>query len=153
MTTTAAPTTERLNLLLADYQVYYQKLRHYHWNVSGPLFFGLHVKFEELYTDAALKVDELAERLLAKEGAPPMTLAEALAGARLSEATIPSSAEAMVADLLGDLETLSGWLAECAKTADGEGDTTTMNLVDGFRDEHQKTAWMLRAFLGGGVTA
>ena len=58
-----------LNQLLADYQVFYQKLRTYHWTVRGPMFFDLHLKFEELYLDAAIKVDEIAERVLAIGGA------------------------------------------------------------------------------------
>lgn len=149
----ANQTQNLLRTLTADYQVYYQKLRAYHWTVTGPLFFGLHEQFELLYTDAALKVDDLAERLLAKGGNPPNTLAEALGEARLKEATLPASAEAMVADLISDLEKLSGWLTECFNTAESENDPVTMNVVDGFRDEHAKTAWMLRAFLGGEVPA
>ncbi len=55
---------EKLNELLANYQIYYQNLRNFHWNVSGPNFFELHAKFEELYTAANLGVDETAERIL-----------------------------------------------------------------------------------------
>ena len=53
-----------LNNLLANFQIYYQNLRGIHWNIKGKRFFDLHVKFEELYTDANLKVDEIAERIL-----------------------------------------------------------------------------------------
>ncbi|MCB0375413.1 MAG: DNA starvation/stationary phase protection protein, partial [Sinomicrobium sp.] len=53
-----------LNRLLANFQVYYQNLRGIHWNIKGKRFFDLHVKFEELYNDAQLKVDEIAERIL-----------------------------------------------------------------------------------------
>lgn len=151
--TMANKTQKLLRTLTADYQVFYQKLRAYHWTVTGPLFFGLHEKFELMYNDAALKVDELAERLLAKGGHPTATLAEALGEARLKEAALPASAETMVADLLEDFEKLSGWLTECFNTAEAEGDPVTMNVVDGFRDEHAKSAWMLRAFLGGEVHA
>ena len=70
--------TDTLNALLADYQVHYQRMRNYHWNVRGPQFFQLHAKFEELYTGAALKVDELAERVLTLGARPYSTLAEAL---------------------------------------------------------------------------
>ena len=53
-----------LNTLLANYQMFYQNLRGFHWNIQGPSFFELHIKFEELYNDAVIKVDEIAERIL-----------------------------------------------------------------------------------------
>ena len=68
-------TTRDLNILLSDHQVLYQKLRNYHWNVKGPLFFGLHQKFEEMYLTAAETVDALAERIVALGDAPVSTLA------------------------------------------------------------------------------
>ena len=57
-------TAKELNVLLADYHLYYQKLRNFHWNIVGKHFFDLHEKFEEMYDDAKLKVDEIAERIL-----------------------------------------------------------------------------------------
>ena len=59
-----------LNELLANYQIYYQNLRGFHWNVRGNRFFVLHAKFEELYNDAIEKVDEIAERILTLGGVP-----------------------------------------------------------------------------------
>ena len=137
-----------LHALTADYQVLYQKLRAYHWTVTGPYFFGLHAHFEALYTETATKVDELAERLVASGNRPPLTLAEALAASRLEEADLPAAAEEMVAQVVADFEKLDSWLGEAARGAEAAGDTTTFNLVDGFRDGQQKTLWMLRAFLG-----
>ncbi len=139
--------TKELNLLLADYQVYYQKLRNYHWNVRGPRFFELHLKFEELYNGAALKVDELAERVLALGEKPYSTLAEQLEHARLSEDAGDPDAEAMVRNLVGDIETLNGALRHTSEAASGAGDAATMNMLDGMADEQEKTAWMLKAFL------
>ena len=57
---------EALAALLADFQVFYPNLRGFHWNIKGHAFFTLHAKFEELYNDAAEKVDEIAERILTK---------------------------------------------------------------------------------------
>lgn len=57
-------TVEQLNVLLADHHLYYQKLRNFHWNVIGENFFDLHAKFEEMYTDTLIKIDEIAERIL-----------------------------------------------------------------------------------------
>lgn len=150
MTTTTAPATvtERLNLLLADYQVFYQKLRHYHWNVSGPLFFGLHQKFEELYTDAALKVDDLAERVLALDARPLSTLKEQLAHARLEEDEGFPDAQTMVRNLVDDIGRLNVELRSAATEARERGDDATVNLLEPMADEQEKTAWMLKAFLG-----
>ncbi|NQY07700.1 MAG: DNA starvation/stationary phase protection protein, partial [Flavobacteriaceae bacterium] len=61
---------EELNALLGSFQTYYQNLRGIHWNIKGKQFFELHMKFEELYTDANIKVDEIAERILTLGGVP-----------------------------------------------------------------------------------
>jgi len=140
-------TIERLNALVADYQLFYQKLRSYHWNVTGPLFFGLHAKFEELYRDAADKVDQLAERVAALGARPTGTLKQVLATARLQESEEIPGAAGMVEDLVSDLGNLNGWLRESSATATELGDVTTANLLDGFVEGQEKTAWMLRAFL------
>lgn len=138
--------TKDLNTLLADYQVFYQKLRNYHWNVSGPMFFKLHEKFEELYDDAAEKVDGLAERIAALGDRPLSTMKEQLDAARLEEDPSVPSAQDMVANLLGDLEKLNGSLRSVAEKASQAGDGATTNLVEGYADGQEKTAWMLRAF-------
>ena len=65
--------TEILNKLLADYEIFYQNLRGFHWNIKGREFFELHVKFEELYNEAFIKIDEIAERILTLEGIPMHT--------------------------------------------------------------------------------
>jgi len=134
--------------LLSDYQVLYQKLRNYHWNVTGPLFFGLHAKFEELYLITAERVDGLAERLAARGQRPPSTMAEQLGLARLQEDPEVPVAEDMVARLVADYGVLVDHLRSAAKLADGAGDSATMNLVDGIADAEEQTAWMLRASLG-----
>ena len=139
---------ESLNRLLADYQVHYQKLRNYHWNVRGPMFFDLHVKFEEMYTAAALKVDEIAERVLALGVKPLSTLKDQLAAATLAEDHGDPEAKAMVANTLADLESLNAGLRAAVKQAGEAGDDGTVNLLDPFADEQEKTAWMLKAWLG-----
>lgn len=137
-----------LNALLADYQVLYQKLRNYHWNVTGPMFFGLHARFEELYRDASDKVDELAERVVALGERPASTLKEQLAQARLAEDPTVPAAHDMVRNVHADLESLTSALRTSARRASDEDDVATANLLEGFADGQEKTAWMLRAFLG-----
>ena len=141
-------TTESLNKLLADYQVFYQKLRTYHWTVQGPMFFDLHNKFEELYLDAATKVDDLAERIVALKGRPLPTLKTQVGKARLAEDEDDRSAQEMVGNLVSDLEQLNGSLREASKQAESAGDAATFNLLEGMADGQEKTAWMLRAYLG-----
>ena len=55
---------DKLNVLLANYSIFYQNTRGFHWNIKGDKFFELHLKFEELYNDLLLKIDEVAERIL-----------------------------------------------------------------------------------------
>lgn len=143
------PLDNELAVLLADYQILYMKLRGYHWTVTGPLFFGLHAKFEELYDDAALKVDALAERLAARGARPPLTLKEQLGLARLKEEGSHPSANDMVHNIATDLESLNGSLRALEKAAVAAGDAATQNLAQGYADGQEKTIWMLRAFLNG----
>src|SRR5262245_37976285 len=117
------PLEKDLATLLADYQVLYMKLRGYHWTVTGPLFFGLHAKFEELYNDAAEKVDAVAERLVALGARPPLTFKEQLGLARLKEDAGSPSANEMVRNVAGDLETLNGSLRTLEQAAAKAGDT------------------------------
>ena len=135
---------KELNRLLADYQVHYQRMRNFHWNVKGPMFFDLHIKFEELYTGAALKVDELAERVLALGKKPLSTFKDQLAHATLTEDGDEGDAKAMVERTLDDLEKLNASIRKIAKDAD----TATTNMIEPFADEQEKTAWMLGAYLG-----
>ena len=139
---------DNLATLLADYQVLYQKLRNYHWNVTGPLFFGLHAKFEELYLETAVNVDTLAERLSAKGQKPPSTLASQLKLARLKEDETTPKANDMVANIVSDYEVLNGHLRSLSEAAAGDGDVKTANISDEMADGQEQTMWMLRAFLG-----
>ena len=77
-----------LNDLLANYQLIYQNLRGLHWNIKGKEFFELHVKFEEFYDDAVIKIDEIAERILTLEGHPLHTFSDYLETAEIKEKKI-----------------------------------------------------------------
>lgn len=140
---------QALNQLLADYQVLYHKTRNFHWNVRGEHFFQLHAEFETLYTALALRIDALAERILALGGAPTGSMATWLETARLTEARDTVSSHAMVAALAGDLGAVNGFIAEVIDAAESSGDRTTANLLDDFSDAQAQTLWMFRAFLGG----
>ncbi len=142
-------TISELNQILADYAVLYQKLRGYHWRVSGPAFFQLHEKFGELYEETAERADEVAERIRALGGEPLSTLKELGEAARLTEDGSTTEAAEMVRALAADYRTLNGRLRAMAANAAEAGDTATVNLLEEFADGQEKTVWMLSAWLAG----
>ncbi|MFB6263370.1 MAG: Dps family protein [Bradymonadaceae bacterium] len=136
-----------LNGLLADYVVFYHKLRSYHWSVRGPDFFELHAKFEEQYDAAAMIADELAERIVALGGTPQPTLTTALETARINEDPGTPSPQDMVSNVVADLRTLNARAGDVIEVAESEGDRTTANLLDDIVDQQEDNLWMFEAFL------
>jgi starvation-inducible DNA-binding protein len=140
-------TNEMLNALQADAMVFYQKLRAYHWTVTGERFFQLHERFEALYTRWAEVIDEIAERTVVNGGRPVLTLEAALRAAKIREAAGAAGGREMMEDVVKDLEQLVEALARALQAAEGEGDRGTVALLDEIRVEEEKTLWMLRAWL------
>lgn len=138
----------RLNQLLADYSVFYQKLRIYHWTVKGPMFFQLHNKFEEMYDAAALAVDEIAERIVGIGARPLGRLADFVSTSSLSEADGSPEASEMVRNLIADQRSLVAGLRQGSSEAAEAGDTLTANMLEEMADAEEKSAWMLEAYLG-----
>jgi starvation-inducible DNA-binding protein len=149
VTTAAFSVTQALNVLQSDTMVLYQKLRSYHWNVTGQQFFMLHELFEKLYREVADVGDALAERALALGALPMRTLEEQLSIARLKEDRTTPDSRNMVRSVLVDLELLNASLRDLARQAQRDADVATTNLADGIADRNEKTAWMLRACLKG----
>lgn len=143
-----AKLNESLNTLLADYQVYYQKLRNFHWNVKGKFFFQLHEKFEELYTEVAEQIDEIAERILSRGATPLSNLSDYLDASRLEEAEVTLTGEQMVAALVEDLSSLVDYQRKLVDASHEADDVASANLLEEFADGQEKTLWMLRSFLG-----
>ncbi|MFB6366921.1 Dps family protein [Paenibacillus elgii] len=140
--------TALLNNQIANWSVLYVKLHHYHWYVKGPQFFTLHTKFEELYTEAALHVDALAERLLALGGKPVATMSGSLRLATVREAEGEETAEQMVAALVNDFNLIITELKAGMKYAESVQDETTGDLLLAVHSSLEKHVWMLNAFLG-----
>jgi starvation-inducible DNA-binding protein len=135
-----------LNILLSNFQVYYQNLRGIHWNIRGKRFFDLHVKFEELYNDAQLKIDLIAERVLTLGATPLHTFEDYIANNRLEVGkNVSKDTEAVhliiasIADLLKIERVI---LDETAKIND-EG---TNSMMSDFIKEQEKTMWMMKAW-------
>ncbi|APS39288.1 MULTISPECIES: Dps family protein [Salegentibacter] len=139
-------TVEELNVLLADYHLYYQKLRNFHWNVIGKNFFDLHEKFEELYDDAKLKVDEIAERILTLRYTPISNLTDYLEASNLKESKADLTDYEMIETLLKDHGTLLKQMRSVVETADKAGDEGTIDLIGAYIRELEKTSWMLDAW-------
>lgn len=144
------PVVESLHLLLADFQVYYTNLRGFHWNIKGHGFFILHGKFEELYDDAAEKVDELAERILMLGGVPENRFSEYLKTARLKEVSGVSSGEEALRHILDTYSHLIGEERKLLSLASEAGDEATVALMSDYLKEQEKMVWMLVAWSEGG---
>jgi starvation-inducible DNA-binding protein len=145
-----AAVVDILNRLLADEVVLYVKTRNYHWNVVGSDFGELHKFFEEQYEKLEDFMDDTAERARALGGHALGTLSEYLKATRLPEAPGQyPKAEAMVAALLADHETIARALRQDLEACQSKhGDTGTADYLTGLMEEHEKMAWMLRAYLG-----
>lgn len=135
-----------LNRLLADMTVFYQKLRHYHWNVKGPQFFMLHEKFELIYTEVGDVIDELAERIVGLDGVPLHTLAAILDATSLKEDSENPKPDLMVKRTVEDIEAVVVKLQAGIEEAEAAGDRTTTNLLDGIKDGLEGHLWMLKSW-------
>jgi starvation-inducible DNA-binding protein len=141
-----------LTPLLADEYLLYTKTRNYHWNVAGPQFNDLHKFFETQYEALDGFVDEIAERIRQLGAPSPGTMAEFVKAARLREhAGEYPDAQGMIGALLADHEAVIQALrADLATAQDKFSDAGTCDFLTGLMEQHEKMAWMLRAFLEGG---
>ncbi len=137
-----------LNDLLANYQIFYQNLRGFHWNVKGKEFFELHLKFEELYEDAVIKVDEIAERILTLQGVPLHTFEDYLAQADVSSFKQDRVGSESVKIVIKNFTTLiTKERALLSKAADADDEGTASQMSD-YITETEKTLWMLNSYMG-----
>lgn len=145
----ASSVVKILSKHLADQHILYIKTRNFHWNVTGPHFTELHKLYESQYTQLAEAIDSTAERIRSLGAVAPGTMSEYLAHARLSESKgKPPKANEMTAQLLADHETVIRQLREDIDTVDGDlGDAGTADFLTGLMQDHEKTAWFLRAHL------
>ena len=140
--------TKQLNELVATWSVLYTKLHNYHWYVTGPAFFTLHAKFEELYNEVTLTLDEYAERMLSLGAKPTATLKEHLTLSLIEEASNQETAEQMVQNTIDDFQKIMDALQKAMEAAAEAGDDRTEDLLNGTYQSLEKHTWMLKAFLG-----
>jgi starvation-inducible DNA-binding protein len=140
--------TKVLNKQIANWGVLFVKLHNFHWYVKGTQFFTLHLKFEELYNEAALHIDDLAERVLAIKGKPLAKLSDYLEVASVKEAAGTETATEQVAATIADFETIIAELKQGLKAAEEADDETTGDLLLAIHTSLEKHVWMLSSFLG-----
>jgi len=136
-----------LNVLLSSFQVYYQNLRGIHWNIRGKRFFDLHVKFEELYNDAQLKIDLIAERVLTIGGTPLHTFEDYIKNNQIGIGKNISVDEKAVHLIVNSLSGLLKIEREILTKSGDINDEGTNSMMSDFIAEQEKTIWMMNAWL------
>jgi starvation-inducible DNA-binding protein len=137
-----------LNKQVANWGLLYVKFHNFHFYVKGPEFFTLHAKFEELYTEAGLHFDVLAERLLSVGGQPVATMKSFIEESSLKEAKGNEDAKQMVETVVNDFSLIIDELTEGMEIAEKAGDDTTADLLLSIHASLEKHRWMLQSFLG-----
>ncbi len=139
---------KEMNVQVSSWSVVYTKLHNYHWYVKGHQFFTLHAKFEELYNEATMHMDEIAERILTLGGDPVATLKEHLEQSVVKEALGNEKADKMVSTIVSDFDEIMKSLKKGMEEAAKDGDDMTEDLLNATYQSVEKHQWMLNAFLG-----
>jgi starvation-inducible DNA-binding protein len=138
---------EKLSVLLADSYSLYLKTHNFHWNVTGPLFNTLHGMFEQQYSELAIAVDDIAERIRALGVKAPGSYSAFADRTSIDEANGEESAEDMIRALVEGQETVARTAREAFPAADAANDEPTADLLTQRMQIHEKNAWMLRSML------
>ena len=138
---------EGLSRLLADTYTLYLKTHNFHWNVTGPMFDTLHKMFETQYTELALAVDLIAERIRALGVHAPGTYAEFGKLSSIKEEPGVPGADVMIRQLLQGQEAVVRTARSVFPVVDQAADEPTADLLTQRMQVHEKTAWMLRSLL------
>ncbi|MCB0631824.1 MAG: Dps family protein [Saprospiraceae bacterium] len=139
---------EKLNVLLANYSIFYQNTRGYHWNIKGEKFFELHLKFEELYTDLLVKIDEVAERILTLGYAPNHRYSDYRQVSTVKESALVSDGIHAVGNILDSFKAIISLQRELLDLSAEANDEGTNALMSDYIREQEKLVWMYSAFLG-----
>ncbi|WP_127022554.1 Dps family protein [Flagellimonas beolgyonensis] len=136
-----------LNTLLANYQVFYNKLRNFHWNVEGPDFFELHEVFEDEYNVAKKNIDIVAERIRAFGIKPHFTMTKTMELSQIEEPSKELSALEMVREVLKDFEILHNNMLDGINASLETGDVVTEQILTDFLSYLEKRNWMFTSYL------
>jgi starvation-inducible DNA-binding protein len=136
-----------LSRLLADEYTLYLKTHNFHWNVTGPMFSTLHLMFETQYTELALAVDQVAERIRALGFPAPGSYREFGRLSSIAEASGSPNARQMIRQLVDGQEAVARTAREVFPLAEAASDQPTADLLTQRMEVHEKAAWMLRSLL------
>lgn len=136
-----------LNSLLSDYMMFYQNTRGIHWNIKGEKFFELHLKYEELYTNLLLKVDEVAERILTLGAIPLHTFDDYKNTAKIKSIKNVSDGKQGVQTILEAFEIIIIRQRELLNLSADAGDEGTNALMSDYIREQEKLVWMYSSYL------
>jgi len=138
---------DTLGKLLANSYTLYLKTHNYHWNVTGPMFTTLHTLFETQYTELALAVDEIAERIRALDAYAPASYTEFAKLSSVKEETGHPRAQDMIKNLVADQETITKVAHDLFDAANAMNDQASADLATRRMNIHEKNAWMLKSHL------
>lgn len=137
----------KLNELLANYSFFYQNTRGYHWNIKGEKFFELHVKFEELYNDLFIKIDEIAERILTLGHTPSHNFSEYKKISEISESKQVTNGVKAVQEVLESFKKILILQRELLAISGEANDEGTNALMSDYIRAQEKMVWMYSSFL------
>lgn len=140
--------SEKLNVLLANYSVFYQNTRGSHWNIKGEQFFTLHPKFEELYNNLVLKIDEIAERILTLGDTPAHNYSDYLNVSTIKESKEVTDGNKSVEIILNSFKVVIELQRELLDMSEKAGDEGTNSQMSDYITEQEKEVWMYSSFLG-----
>lgn len=138
---------EKLNVLLSNYSIFYQNSRGFHWNIKGEKFFELHLKFEELYNDLFLKIDEVAERILTLGFTPEHKFSEYAKTSGIKESIKVDDGLKAVEQILASFKTIISMQREILVLAADAQDEGTHALMSDYIRLQEKQVWMYSSFL------
>jgi starvation-inducible DNA-binding protein len=138
---------EGLSHLLADTYTLYLKTHKFHWNVTGPMFQTLHLMFETQYTELALAVDLIAERIRALDVLAPGSYSEFAQLSSIEEDTGTPNAQEMIQKLVEGQESVVRTARSLYPVVNTASDEPTADLLTQRLQVHEKNAWMLRSLL------
>lgn len=145
--TASSDLADKLNELLANYQIFYMNARGFHWNIKGEKFFELHLKFEELYNDSLIKIDEIAERILTLGFTPLHTFGDYLERSKIKVSKNISSGTEAIQKILKGYEVLLPLERELLEMSGESNDEGTNALMSDYIREQEKLIWMYSAYL------
>jgi starvation-inducible DNA-binding protein len=138
----------KLNVLLASYSVFYQNVRGYHWNLKGGNFFELHAKFEELYGNLYLKIDEIAERIVTLGHVANHKFSDYKTMSKIVDSNQSNNGIKSVEDVLKSLNVIISLERDVVSFASKMDDEGTKTLISDYIKGQEKLMWMYSAFLG-----